>query len=754
MRRNRLLLLVCLGSSAWIMAQLAGSIGQAAEPGDVPHLLNEVHQIPVVGVPGAIIPFGPHAFPLIVGHFDEKNVLPVVAASRLNTGRIVAFSHDGYFTDKTEGDLKRLLLNAVEWAGGGRTNKPGARRVLVYQSSVLKVLQSSSHHVTAVDASTWQQHLAQADVFCIDTSFDNKPELVDAVRKFVHAGGGLVTAGTGWGWAQLNPGKRLTEDYLGNRLLMSAGLVVSDRYLSGIKGRFEVHHPPAKLASAWEALAYVHKQSPDAKHSHNDDTTQAVQILQETVRSLPPDDKILWPELRKLVQQVRPVPMPNKPISTDNVVARVAVAVEDAELLHLPPEKITAHPAAVGFPFAVPAGAKPVTVNRSINTAIPAWHSLGLYAAPGAVITISTPKEALSAKLAVQIGCHTDRLWNLATWERWPNLCRRSDIHQETTRIASPFGGLVYIDVPEDCKSGTMHVKIAGAIEAPLYVLGETDVTQWNAHIRHLPGPWAELACPGIIVTVPSHAIRELNDPKSLMKFWNKAVALEDSLARFKPGERKRPERFVADQQIEAGYMHSGYPIMCGNDMYDYNVSIAKLRGTATAPGGWGHWHELGHNHQSEDWTPNGTGEVTVNLFTMFVINQFYGVPLERTNPDHLPRDRRLPVIREYLASKRNHENWEPFEGLILYFQLVDGFGWEPLKHVFDEYRKLGPNEHPKSDVQKWNQWMIHYSRAVNKNLGPFFVKWKTPVTKPALAAIEKLPSWMHADFMAIESPR
>jgi hypothetical protein len=734
------------------MAWLAESIAQAAEAGDVPHLLNEVHQIPVVGVPGAIIPFGPHAFPLIVGQIDEINVLPVVAASRLNTGRIVAFSHDGYFTDKPGGDLKRLLLNAVEWAGGGRTNKPGARHVLVYQSSVLKLLQASAHHVTSVDASNWRQHLAQSDVFCIDTTFDNKPELVDAVRQFVHAGGGLVTAGTGWGWAQLNPGKRLTDDYLGNRLLMSAGLVVSERYLSGVEGRFEVHRPPPRLAGAWEALEYLRNLPPETKNLNKGDAAQACQILQETAKAVPLHDTILWPELRKLVQNLRPVPMPSKPISADHPVVRVAVAVEDAELLQLPPEKITAHPSAAGFPFAVPADAKQVTVNRSINTTIPAWHSLGLYAAPGTVITITTPKEAVGAKLAVQIGCHTDRLWNLPTWERWPNLCRRADISHAATRIASPFGGLVYVDVPENCKLGTIHVNIAGAVEAPLYVLDETDVAHWNSHIRHLPGPWAELACPGVIVTVPSRAIRDLNDPMSLMEFWNKAVSLEDSLAMYKPGERKRPERFVADQQIAAGYMHSGYPIMCGHDMYDYNVSITKLRGTASKPGGWGHWHELGHNHQSADWTPHGTGEVTVNLFTMYVINQFYGVPLERTNPDHLPREQRLPAIQKYLASKRNSENWEPFEGLILYFQLVDAFGWEPLKHVFEEYRKLGPNDHPKSDAQKWNQWMINYSRAVNKNLGPFCVKWKTPVTKPALDAIEKLPSWMHIDFKAIEN--
>jgi hypothetical protein len=32
----------------------------------------------------------------------------------------------------------------------------------------------------------------------------------------------------------------------------------------------------------------------------------------------------------------------------------------------------------------------------------------------------------------------------------------------------------------------------------------------------------------------------------------------------------------------------------------------------------WGYFHELGHNRQRSWWTFRGTGEVTVNLFTLY----------------------------------------------------------------------------------------------------------------------------------------
>lgn len=743
----------CAGYALALCVPLAA---RAAGGADIAQLLNEVQQISVLGQPGAIIPFGTDSFPLVVGNVgggDEgpKKVVPVVAAARLGKGRIVAFSHGGYL-EKPAGDWKRLVLNAVEWAGAGRhANKPGPRRVATYGlDELVGTLRFGQHQVTHVDADTWQAALNQCDVLCIDTSFDDNPELAEAASKFVRAGGGLVTAGTGWGWASLNPGKRLTEDYLGNRVLMPAGLIVVETTPEGSGNHFAVHHPPPKLASAWEALTYLRERPTTREKANQHDTAQAGYILQAAIHALPPSDAILWPKIRELVKQSSAIPLPDKPIAAEDALQRIAVAAEDAELRRLPPEKVKAHPAASGFPFAVPADAEPITAQREIDTKVPAWHSLGLYAAPGALVTVTVPKQAAHRKLSVQIGCHTDVLWHLRTWERWPDICRRAEISMSTTRIANPFGGLVYIDVPEGCELGSILVTIAGAVESPLYVLGKTDLKDWTKHIRHLPGPWAELQCPSVVVTVPSQAIRNLDDPGPLMEFWNRGVALEDELARYRPGERTRPERFVADQQISFGYMHSGYPIECGSDMYDYNVSLAMLRGTPREPGGWGHWHELGHNHQSYDWTPSSAAEVTVNLFTMYVINKMYGVPLEMTRPDILPAEKRVPSLRAYLASARNATDWDAFEGLLMYFQLVDAFGWEKLQQVFEGYRQIESDKHPQTDEEKWDQWMIRYSWAVQKNLGPFFVKWKVPVTEKSLASIRQLPSWTHADFKKI----
>ena len=617
------LVLVYSASLACVAEERAGAFAQAPDANhDVAELLNEVHQIPIIGAPGAIIPFGPHAFPLVVGHVDEKKVVPVVwLMPRLGQGRIVAFSHDGYFSDKPTGDLKRLLLNAVEWAGGGRhENRPGGRRVLVYQSSLLKVLQGSAHQATAADVQTWRQHLNQCDVFCIDTDFDNKPELADAVRRFVHDGGGLVTAGTGWGWAQTSPQARLAW-----RKIMSA-IVSSGRpdwsCPTSIRagraddmassGRRRNWPAPGKR---WRTFARIHKQRKIMTRTTLPRRARFCKRRSGPCRVMlkyfGPSFVNLWKKFTPCRCRTSPFPK-QTPWHASRWRLRTSncrgcrrkksrpIRLRSAFRSPYPQVRSPRQPSAASTRRHQPGTASGCTPRprhrhsrsrrrrQRLEERSPSADADWLSHRP----IVGSANLGTVAQSLSPIGDHP-----------------RNDSHRQPVRRSRVYrrARSLQAGIP-------VHAAIPGAIEAPLYVLGETDVAHWNAHIRKLPGPWAELACPGVIVTALSHMIRNLDDPKSLMEFWNRAVALERTRWRCTSRASVRcPERFVADQQISAGYMHSGYPIMCGNDMYDYNVSITpSCAARQTPPGARGQWHELGHNHQSDDWTPNNAVEVTV----------------------------------------------------------------------------------------------------------------------------------------------
>ena len=408
------------------------------------------------------------------------------------------------------------------------------------------------------------------------------------------------------------------------------------------------------------------------------------------------------------------------------------------------PEQLRAHPAAEFFPGAVPADAARIASRTvSIDTTVPAWHSTGLYAAPGELIRVQIPPEAADKGFGVRIGCHTDGLWHLDKWQRAPEISRRESLRQAQTAAANPFGGLIYIEVPGDCTLGTIAVSVAGAVEAPRYIHGKTSVEEWKTKLRNSPAPWAELETKKVILSVPSAKIRQLDDPDALMAVWDAILDAQADLATI-PRDRKRPERIVPDTQISAGYMHSGYPIMTWLDgSVDTSLSTAKMKA-----GSWGHFHELGHNHQVGDWTFDGTGEVTCNLFSLYVMETVCGQPSGRGHDAMEPAsvEKRL---RKHLETRAVFERWkaDPFLALTMYHQLRTGFGWEAFKKVFAEYRDLPNAQRPKNDDEERDQWMVRFSRATGKNLGPFFQTWGVPTSQAARDSIQGLPGWMPADW-------
>lgn len=119
----------------------------------------------------------------------------------------------------------------------------------------------------------------------------------------------------------------------------------------------------------------------------------------------------------------------------------------------------------------------------------PGWHSTSLYAPAGEVITASAP-AGTAAKLSLRIGCHTNELWEKETWNRCPEITLHKPLDGETA-LANPFGGPIYVEVGK--AAGTVGVTIAGGVEAPLFVLGQTRPAQWRqSRLARRRGPsWA-----------------------------------------------------------------------------------------------------------------------------------------------------------------------------------------------------------------------------------------------------------------------
>lgn len=705
-------------------------------------LLAGVSEIAAPGVPGPLVIVDDNAFAVVAGAADRGIMAPVVAAGKCGAGRVVVFGHTGYADGDTlmKADTRTLITNAVKWVSRNRDSKQPAR-VGVFSSELGIALKATAFNIVNLTERDWIAKLDALDALYMSQRSLSDTE-VEAIRQFISAGGGMIACGLGWGWLQLNPGKTLESHPL-NRVLAGSGIYIADGTLDRTgKIGFDCSRPLSPYIHAMTAVDAI--VAGDSKHISKDEMRQASWTASSAIRALPQDDKVLRPKLHGLQNDRRDdfIPTEKKPITSADGVARLLLTMQIEELRKLPPDRVTAHPAAREFPGEVAKDAKEISRTLGIECAIPDWHSTGLYAVAGRPIRIDAPKVAKDAGLRIRIGAHTDTLWDKDQWSRVPEITVETPLTGTTTTLASPFGGPVYVVVPKNCKLGHIEVNIDGAIQMPRFVLGTTTLAEWKSRIRSFPAPWGELETSKVILTLPSRVLRDLDDPEAVMKFWDRILDAHATLATI-PLERERPERLVADVQISAGYMHSGYPIMTHLDVDKAFVDVDSLsRGEKI----WGFVHELGHNHQSGDWTFDGTGEVTCNLFSLYAIDTVCKPLAGKRGHDAVDKP---PSVAAYLERGAKFDEWkrDPFLALQMYVQLEREFGWEAFKRVFAEYRGLAKEQRPRSDDEKRDQWMVRFSRTCGKNLGPFFKAWGVPTSDAARKSIAELPEWMPAGF-------
>ncbi|MCW5766624.1 MAG: M60 family metallopeptidase [Phycisphaeraceae bacterium] len=742
----------CLAAAWLVSANLVSGVVRA-QPVDAGQITAGVGEISAPGTPGTICVFGPTAASVVAGKGDGKTVVPVVAAASWGKGRIAAFGHTGYLDpgNLDRLDTARLFTQALRWAAGADpSGRAGGVDVAVIDNPDLATwLKSRGFDAKSIkvgDLNDRELKPFKAVVMSQGAMTDGQ---LAALREFCRdEGNGLIVAATGWGWLQLNSGKTL-EQHPGNRLIGAAGLWFTD----GTAGRtgkdgLKTGGARAELLNASTALDLLERASAAGAAPVNaDDLAQASATATVAARSIPQGDALFMPRVRALAQgrgaglspsKAKPLTQKKHPLE------RFLLAYQVRQTEGLAPEAVRAHPAAADFPGAVATGAPRVEREVEIDLSVPGWHSTGLYAPAGEVVTVHGGGAGgggggggAGGALRVQIGCHTDRLWHKESWDRVPDVVVSRALAGDSTRIASAFGGLVYIVVDRAQPGQTRRLRVSGVVESPRFVLGRTTAEQWAAQ-RRLPGPWAELQTRKVILTVPAEAVRGLDDAEALMRWWDSVLDAHATLATISP-DRARPERIVADVQISAGYMHSGYPIMTHLDAAAHMTALDDLKQGKSA---WGLFHELGHNHQQGDWTFEGTTEVTCNLFTLHALETVCAVPAGQRG--HPGVNQRPKMLDQYLA-RPDFEKWksDPFLALHMYVQVRDAFGWEPFKQVFAEYRGLTRQKRPASDQEKRDQWMVRLSRAVGRDLGPFFEAWGVPTTEAARASIRDLPAWM-----------
>lgn len=702
-------------------------------------LVNSVRLIDSGGLPGTVLCGGENAFPL-VGASCDKAVLPVAAAAFYAAGRVVAVGHPSFYS--TEGlakaDTAAFVTNALAWLGQGRTT------VAVYKNAdFAKALrQRGGFSVTEIPSID-----ALSPSFAVLAAYPDSlpPADIERVRAYITGGGGLLASGIGWGWQQVSGGKSLATDNLFNRLLAPAGLLITSHIAERTDKqgyRTDAALPQGVNITEAAALAASGAASSPALLRQLNATLCAAKSVLPSDSPLP-----LAQAVNALLRSPQSAKQPSvaAPLKAADIPARLALLEMLAAWRCAPLSPWPAHTAAKEFPGLAPANAPRGSRAVTIALDVPRWHSTGLYASAGEPVTVALPPSADKLGLRLRIGSTTCDNTRFDHWSRVPKVDLEIPLTSTPTTVSSPFGGLLYVIVPDkaDAPENTIKVTLSNACRAAWFKAGRDSLEAWRTTIRTAPAPWAELESDKLILTVPSDLVRTLDDPAALLRFWDTVADLDARLTAVPP-VRRSAERFVADVQLCAGWMHAGYPIMIPTVTAKELVNLETLK----TKGDWGFFHELGHNHQNSDWTFEGTGEVTVNFFTLYIMENVCKIPPRKTR---MGEDGIQKQVRKWVAAGKAHDTWcrEPFLALETFVRLEQAYGWTTFETLFAEYRTLPNDQRPKTDEEKRDQWVVRLSRLTGHNLATYFDAWSVPISETARKACARYPRPPNAALFA-----
>lgn len=526
-------------------------------------ILNGVTTVLKTTSPAVMSLLNDNAFPILTGLSDGVRKAHV-AAAEWGKGRMVAYSHTTlYIADLPVGvknDNLKLLINSINWL-----RKDAGKKIGVYGYDPLEkyLTEFTVYEVSSEELNNWTL-LKQYDVVVI--AREVRKDFAENLRTYVQNGGGLLVGGTAWSVS----GDEQLESYWPNVILRDTGILCISKYSYGSEscdGKcFDATTDLLKDTNSFQVWQELKGFNWSQQVMPRLQINQMMEVLVDRLKfgfneKLNDEVKTFAQRCLELIPAF--VPTEEAPVKLENEKQFIVAYRYWIELLNLigVTADISPHPAAKVFP-----GTSASVIEQRIKKVVEIdgrikWHSTGLYALPGHKITVQALNPEISATdLQVQIGMHDDNLEKLDNWNRYPVIVFQSKIKNGTATIANPFGGPIFI-VSSNKRSNSLKFTIDGGIRSPTYFLGQTTQVEWQNEIRNYPAPWGELVGKNLIISIQSTFLSQLKDPEEVIKFWDLVSDAMADLAVI-PRDRDTQSRFVADVQISAGFMHSGYPIM------------------------------------------------------------------------------------------------------------------------------------------------------------------------------------------------
>lgn len=280
-------------------------------------------------------------------------------------------------------------------------------------------------------------------------------------------------------------------------------------------------------------------------------------------------------------------------------------------------------------------------VNENDELSSFVYRPTGFYAAPGELITITVDTSLVNTGMHVRVGANAIDFSSWAAINRFPYVSVDYRIEQTSFQVANPFGGGIYILVPQNTELGWVDVEIDGAVRSPYFSYREgreTTQEEWE-EIREYPAPFADFESDKYMFSVWSGDIRDFDQPDTVLHIWDQIMDVYATIFG-RPLERMRAEAFLFDTKNGArGSFPAGYPQTPGIWSRDEDEGITQgvfspfsvLIDTVWALGqGWdAMFHEMGHTHLPP--TIERETETIVNVPAAALLTEVFGLDYDES---------------------------------------------------------------------------------------------------------------------------
>ena len=298
--------------------------------------------------------------------------------------------------------------------------------------------------------------------------------------------------------------------------------------------------------------------------------------------------------------------------------------------------------------------------------------------------------------------------------------------------------------------NGSVKIQItAGGSLSPLFIFNQTTDKIWQNQLQNTTSPFVQFISDKAMITVGRKAFDKNSSMNATKTFGvlHQVVDFSNQLSGFDNStflNQATPLRvhYVEDaistgKDIENVYMYAGDQFIGMKP-----ESVEDLLQADLLQKKWAIWHETGHTFQMSDWTWNEMGEVTVNLFSLNIQQQF-------GNPSRIYEEEEGEKIsvcaKNYLNGDNKTfavgENYTMnFVCMVMFEQLRKQYGNKFYAKLNQYYRQnpLNLEDVANENTVKQN-FMYNASKMSGNDLRDFFKKWGFIIDDDTNENIKKL---------------